>query len=229
VSGPVKAALDVLRDIRNTVRRAVDYGGLLPASYREDFLGRYVPLNALLSAGPPIERVEALKALIEGGVVEVVGPRMLVEADEGRGVFTLSSPDVAGSLREVTAVVDARIPQPDLRGDRSPLYRRMLARGTVREFVRRDPRTGEVLHTGGVEVTTAPFQVLGAGGYPVPGLYALGLPTEHLRWFTQVGSGRPRLRTLFQRDADAIAEHLLRPLPGRPHRPTGTADLASAR
>ncbi|HEY1485679.1 MAG TPA: FAD/NAD(P)-binding protein, partial [Micromonosporaceae bacterium] len=55
LNGPIKAALDVLRDIRNTVRDLVDFGGLDPASHRDDFEGWYVPINALLSAGPPLE------------------------------------------------------------------------------------------------------------------------------------------------------------------------------
>jgi hypothetical protein len=37
----------------------------------------------------------------------------------------------------------------------------------------------------------------------------LGIPTEHTRWFTQVGSGRPQVWTGFTADADAIAADLL--------------------
>ena len=37
----------------------------------------------------------------------------------------------------------------------------------------------------------------------------LGIPTEHIRWFTQVGSGRPQVWTGFTADADAVAADLL--------------------
>ncbi|MCE7001184.1 FAD/NAD(P)-binding protein [Saccharothrix sp. S26] len=213
VDGPVKAALDVLRDIRNTIRVAVDFGGLTVRSHRDDFLGRYVPMNALLSAGPPVERVEQLLALIEVGVVTVVGPHVRYECDPARGAFVMSSADVTGSRTELTALVDARIPQPDLRRDTSPLYEDLVARGLVTQFVEHDPVTGEVFETGGVDVTPAPFALLDRHGAEVPGVHALGLPTEHTRWFTQVGSGRPGMRTLFLRDADAVAERLLTPSP----------------
>jgi glycerate kinase len=40
-------------------------------------------------------------------------------------------------------------------------------------------------------------------------LFALGIPTEHTNWFTQVGSGKPGARSAFTRDARRIAEAAL--------------------
>jgi methylaspartate mutase epsilon subunit len=40
-------------------------------------------------------------------------------------------------------------------------------------------------------------------------MYVLGIPTEHTRWFTQVGSGRPGAWGEFTCDADAIAADAL--------------------
>ena len=37
-------------------------------------------------------------------------------------------------------------------------------------------------------------------------MFALGIPTEHTNWFTQVGSGKPGARSAFTRDARLIAE-----------------------
>ncbi len=72
----------MLRDIRNVVRLAVDFGGLLPESHTGFFHRRFLPVNALLSAGPPMYRVEQLRALIEQGVVEVAGPGTRFGTDE---------------------------------------------------------------------------------------------------------------------------------------------------
>ncbi|GAB3108441.1 FAD/NAD(P)-binding protein [Streptomyces calidiresistens] len=212
VDGPLKAALDVLRDIRNMVREAVDHGGLLPRSHVEDFRGGFLPVNALLSAGPPMYRVEQLRALIRAGVVEIVGPHTRFVADGKAGAFRVDSPRVAGSARWVRALVDARIPEPDLGRDTSPLIRQLLDEGVIRRYGITGP-DGETHLTGGMEVTPAPFRVVDASGRALPDLYALGIPTEHTRWFTQVGSGRPGVRTLFHRDADSIAVDALRPLP----------------
>ncbi|MGW0772195.1 FAD/NAD(P)-binding protein [Streptomyces sp. NPDC002835] len=226
VDGPLKSALDVLRDIRNVVREAVDFGGLLPESHTGFFHRRFLPVNALLSAGPPMYRVEQLRALIHRGVVEVAGPATRFTADDRAGGFLVSSPQVAGSERLVHTLVDARIPTPDLRRDTSPLTRRLIEEGMVRAYVIEGP-AGSRYVTGGLEVTDSPFHVVNAAGVPQPDLYALGIPTEHTRWFTQVGSSRPGVSTLFYRDADAIAADALRPL-GSPGERTGNRGTEGA-
>ncbi|MEV4949015.1 FAD/NAD(P)-binding protein [Streptomyces sp. NPDC053755] len=221
--GPLKAALDVLRDIRNTVREAVDFAGLLPASHTGDFERGFLPMNALLSAGPPLERVEQLYALIAQGVVEVAGPGTVFTPDHERAAFSVSSAQVAGSGRLATVLIDARIPTPDLHRDTSVLTRQLLSEGLVRSFTIHGPDSTH--ETGGLDVTPAPFHVRDTHGTPRPGLFALGIPTEHTRWFTQVGSSRPGTgRTLFYRDADALALALLDPTTGP--RPLATAGQA---
>ncbi|MCG3043361.1 FAD/NAD(P)-binding protein [Streptomyces sp. S1A] len=225
--GPLKAALDVLRDIRNVVREAVDYGGLRPSSHQEAFLRRFLPVNALLSAGPPRYRVRQLVALIEAGVVEVAGPATTYTADEEAGGFRVASPRVPGSARIAQVLIDARIPVPHLRRDTSPLVRGLLADGLVSEYVVEDSVHGERFESGGLAVTRAPFHVVDAGGRVRTDLYALGIPTEHTRWFTQVGSSRPGMRTLFYRDADAIAADLLAGGPPQ-DRPAGRALVGAA-
>jgi hypothetical protein len=85
VDGPVKAAQDVLRDLRNELRLIVDHGGLAGDSRRDHLDRWYTPLNAFLSIGPPRRRVEELAALVSAGVVEVLGPRLEVRAEDGPG------------------------------------------------------------------------------------------------------------------------------------------------
>ncbi|MET9440283.1 FAD/NAD(P)-binding protein [Streptomyces sp. NPDC006610] len=228
LDGPLKAALDVLRDIRNVVRQAVDFGGLLPESHTGFFHGRFLPVNALLSAGPPMYRVEQLRALIQQGLVEVAGPGTRFGTDEEAGGFTVGSPQVAGSDRVVQTLIDARIPTPDLHRDTSALTRRLLEEGTVRPYVIEGPDGGRFV-TGGLEVTDSPFHVVNAQGVVQRDLYALGIPTEHTRWFTQVGSSRPGVGTLFYRDADAIAVDSLRPLDEPAAGEPDDADAVAAR
>ncbi|HVQ90975.1 MAG TPA: FAD/NAD(P)-binding protein [Mycobacteriales bacterium] len=209
VDGPLKAALDVLRDIRDAVREAVDFGGLRPVSFQTEFLGRYVSVNSLLSAGPPIERVRQLVALLECGLLEIVGPDTRFEPEPATGRFVLTSAQVGGSARRVRVLIDARIPVPELHLDAAPLTRQLLADGLITEYVVTDPVSGDTVRTGGLAVTPAPFHVLDAAGHADPHLYALGIPTEHTRWFTQVGSSRPGGSTRFYRDADAIARSIV--------------------
>ncbi|MER5311284.1 FAD/NAD(P)-binding protein [Streptomyces sp. NPDC002773] len=226
LDGPLKSALDVLRDIRNVVREAVDFGGLLPDSHTGFFHSRFLPVNALLSAGPPMYRVEQLRALIQQGVVEVAGPGSVFGTDARAGGFQVSSPRVEGSARLVHTLIDARIPTPDLRRDTSPLTRQLVEEGMVRAYVIEGPG-GSRYVTGGLDVTESPFHVVDARGVPQPDLYALGIPTEHTRWFTQVGSSRPGVATLFYRDADAIAADALRPTNTPPPADDRPADISA--
>ncbi|MEC3978517.1 FAD/NAD(P)-binding protein [Amycolatopsis sp. H20-H5] len=205
VTNPLKAALDTLRDVRGCVRAAVDFGGLRPASHRDDFAAWFTPVNSLLAAGPPDFRVEQFLALLRAGMITVAGPDARFAVDEDAGAFVVQSPSVRGSRHELSVLIDARIPVPDLRRDLSPLLAGLLEDGLAGEFVAVDDLTGERLETGGLRVTPPPCRLVDLAGLPVTGLYALGLPTEHTRWFTQVGSSRPGPRDGFFADADAIA------------------------
>jgi hypothetical protein len=214
LDGPLKAALDVLRDLRGVIRHAVDHNGLLPKSQRW-FESWYVPRNAMLSAGPPVQRVEQLVALMRSGIVEVVGPAARFETDPATGRFCVTSPNVAGSAREATWLVEATTPDTQLRDNASPLYIQMLADGLVTEHV--NPADGSTAPwpTGGVAVTPTSFNAIDAAGQVRANIFVLGLPTEHARWFTQVGSSKPGASTSFTRDAEAIARSSLTQLLGQ--------------
>jgi methylaspartate mutase epsilon subunit len=203
VDGPLKAALDVIRDVRAVLREAVDFGGLSPESH-EDFLRWFVPLASFLSTGPPMVRLAQTQALLDAGVLVLVGPGTRFGA--GPEGFVVESPQVAGSRRTVRVLLDARTPVQDLTRDTSGLSRRLHSRGVLTTFTNTSGTSS--FRTGGVTVTPAPFHSVGLDG-PDPTLYVLGIPTEFTRWFTQVGSGRPRVRTGFTADADAIAADLL--------------------
>src|SRR5205807_5566707 len=103
--------------------------------------------------------------------------------------------------------VDARIPVPDLRRDPAPLTRALRAGGHWRSY--RNTGAGEEFDTGGVEVTRQEFHPVDAAGQPDPNVFVLGIPAEHTRWFTQVGSGRPGPWGEFTQDADTIAAGVL--------------------
>jgi methylaspartate mutase epsilon subunit len=201
--GPLKAALDVLRDVRGVLREAVDFGGLSAESH-EDFQGWFGPLASFLSAGPPMIRLAQTRALLDAGVLVLAGPDTRFET--GPEGFVVRSPQVAGSARTVPVLLDARQPVPDLDRDTSELSRQLRARGVLTTWTNESgPRP---TRTGGVAVTRAPFHPIGDQGVDTA-LHVLGIPTEHTRWFTQVGSGRPQVWTGFAADADAIAAALV--------------------
>lgn len=209
VDGPLKAALDTLRDTRAVMRAAVEFSSLHPDSHRDEFLNWFNPINTMLSAGPPALRIEQTTALIKAGVLTIVGPRLRIATDEATGEFLLASPQVARSETSARILIDARIPRPNVTADASPLTRQLVESGIASPHVNINARDGSRFVTGALAVTESPFRVVDAAGRPSRDLYAIGIPTEELRWFTQIGNGRPGPLTSFHSDADAVVCDLL--------------------
>ncbi|NNN36630.1 FAD/NAD(P)-binding protein [Streptomyces sp. S3(2020)] len=200
-NGPLKAALDVLRDLRNELRLTVDHGGIAGASRRDHLDRWYTPLNAFLSIGPPRRRIEELVALVEAGVVEVLGPRLEVRAQDG--AWVARSPDVPGSGVRVTTLIEARLPEPDLRHTADGLLARLLRTGQCR------PHSVDGYETGGLDVTPRPYHLIDRQGRAHSRRFAFGVPTEGVHWVTAAGA-RPGVDSVTLSDADAVARSALR-------------------
>ncbi|KAK8050959.1 hypothetical protein PG993_002344 [Apiospora rasikravindrae] len=185
VSGPVKAALDLLRDLRNEVRLIVDHAGLAGESRRQHLDRWYTPLNGYLSIGPPRERIEQMIALLEAGVLTLVGPSPeVVPDDDEDAAWVARSPEIPGSAVRVTALVEARLPEPDLRSTGDALLARLQETGQCR------PHTVEGYETGGLDVTHSPFHLIDCQGRAHPRRFALGVPTEGRIGSPRRGRGR---------------------------------------
>ncbi|MFG2139940.1 FAD/NAD(P)-binding protein [Streptomyces sp. NPDC048650] len=213
VGGPRKAALDVLRDLRNEIRLVVDHGGLDGASYRDELQGWYTPLNAFLSIGPPTSRIEEMAALVEAGVLDVLGPGIEVRPDAARGVFTARS-SVPGAEAHARVLIEARLTEPDLRRTADPLLRGLLASGQCTPY-RIASATGPDHETGGLAVTARPYRLVDAAGRAHPRRFAYGVPTEGVHWVTAAGI-RPGVDSVTLGDSDAIARTVLAAPPATP-------------
>ncbi|MEU9190347.1 FAD/NAD(P)-binding protein [Streptomyces sp. NPDC048484] len=207
VNGPLKAALDALRDLRNEVRLVVDHGGVSGESYRAELDGWYTPLNAFTSIGPPAFRIEQLIALIEAEVLHVVGPGMRVCPTDGDGGlpgpgFLVDAEGVSQPPVLVRTLVEARLPDIDLRRSADPLLRGLLAEGGCVPY-----RPGGH-ETGGMAVSDGAPRLLDKSGRAHPRRFAFGVPTEGVRWVTAVGI-RPGVGSVTLEDSDAIARAVL--------------------
>jgi FAD-NAD(P)-binding len=213
VDGPLKAAYDVLRDVRDIIRHAVDFAGLEPRSHRDHFLGAFVPAATAVSAGPPMKRLEQVIALMEAGVLEIAGPEALFTCEKKEGKFRISSPRVRGISWLADTLIDSRVPTTHIQDDSSELMQAMLASQFIDEHVNSDGMD-RCFTGGGLAVTEAPFHVIDGNGEPNMDCYALGILTEHTRWFQQVGSGTPNTSSRFSRDAGAISDDIFKSVQG---------------
>jgi hypothetical protein len=216
VSGPVKAALDILRDLRNELRLAIDHAGLTAASHRDDLDRWYTPLNAYLSIGPPASRIEEMIALIDAGILEVTGPGLGVTADEQDPLgpcFIGTSSEIADVRVRATALIEARLPDIDLRRTADPLMSQLLRTGQCAPY-RIPGGTGDTgtdaadYETGGLAVSERPYHLIDAEGVPHPRRFAYGVPTESVHWVTAAGI-RPGVGSVTLEDSDAIAAAVL--------------------
>ncbi|MER5972460.1 FAD/NAD(P)-binding protein [Streptomyces sp. NPDC002055] len=214
VSGPLKAALDVLRDLRNEVRLVVDHGGLEGGSHLNDLEGWYTPLNAFLSIGPPASRTEEMIALIEAGILELTGPGTQIRVDTDRPAFVARSTVVPGPPVRSRHLIEARLPPPDIRRTADPLLRHLFLTEQCRPH-RIDGECGVSHETGGLSVTERPCRVVDGQGRPHPRRFAYGVPTESVRWVTAAGV-RPGVDSVTLGDADAMARAVLALSPARP-------------
>ncbi|GAB3442029.1 FAD/NAD(P)-binding protein [Actinophytocola sediminis] len=206
VTGSLKAALDVLRDLRNEIRLLVDHSGLSGDAYRDDLQRWYMPLNAFLSIGPPAERIEQFGALMDAGLLEVLGPDLRVDCADGR--FVASSLVCPDRTVAASTLIEARLPETDLRTTTDPLLVSLLARGECAPY-RIPIRGGGHYLTGGVAVSRRPYRLLDAQDRPHARRLAFGVPTEAVHWVTAAGI-RPGVNSVILGDADAMARASLR-------------------
>jgi len=178
VMNPVKAATDVLRDIRDNLRYAVEFSGLTPASHQE-FLQHFCPLMNRIAVGPPLSRNRELQALYRAGLLSFgPGPAPQLDFDTEQARFTLSStrlqqPSTVCFDVLVRAKLDSFYPERD----RSPLVANLLKQQIIRPY-----RNGD-FHPGGIDVNRAQ-NVIAANGQVQPNFWALGNPTEGANFYT---------------------------------------------
>jgi hypothetical protein len=130
---PVKGALDVLRDLRDQFRYAVDFGGLTPASL-EDFAARIVPALNRAVVGPQYERHQELLALLAAGVASApFGPAPSVCWQPEQGRWRLASSRLAEPhSREVDWLAAAWVEPPAVDSSASPLVDSLWRKGWIR-------------------------------------------------------------------------------------------------
>jgi hypothetical protein len=224
LDSPLKAACDVLRDVRDNLRAAIEFGGLTEASHRW-VLSEFFPIMNRLAVGPPASRISEMLALMAAGVLEAdFGPGAKCQASEQGGLMRISASKWPGHSTEVHAFVKARISMHSPEDDASPLLQGLLDDGYVRLY-----RNGD-WHPGGIEIDRSHNWVTKNGSI-VSNAWALGIPTEGIKFCTFI-IPRPGVNSTALVDAGrAVARMLSNIRSGQnelPHGPLPTEAEASA-
>ncbi|MGH9108128.1 MAG: FAD/NAD(P)-binding protein [Acidimicrobiales bacterium] len=199
-ASPLKHAFEVLRALRDTMRQAVEFGGLNPASHR-DFQANVRNRVARIVAGPPVRRSEELLALVDAEVVRMpFGPSPAAIFD-GEGVVMASRFLDRPHAERFDHLIGAHIDQPTVHDSASPVLARLFERGRLRQL-RVD---GEEL--GSVDLTDD-FHPVAASGRPQETLWLYGALTEGARYYTAyLPSPSSRVRAFL--DAQVCADCVL--------------------
>lgn len=165
---PRKAGLEVLRDHRETLRYAVDFGGLDDTSHQE-FYGDLTSVFNRAVIGPQLERHEELTALVRSGVVSVpLGPAPRAEWNEDEDAWRLTSSRLRHAHGEsVDWLCLSTSAHPELEDTSSPLLSFLMDRETLR---RHRP---SVPSSRGVDITSD-HHPIGADGTVHTRMWVLG-------------------------------------------------------
>ncbi|MEU3570294.1 FAD/NAD(P)-binding protein [Kitasatospora sp. NPDC036755] len=201
LTSPVKAATDVIRDTRASLREAVEFSGLTPRSHQE-FNRIHNPTMNRVSFGPPLLRNRQLLALIRAGVVGLAGgPGCTVVLDREAGRFVVRTPYARGpEVLAADALVIARLDAFHPERDSSPLIGNLLGRGLVR------PYANGPFKPGGLEIDERGRPVT-AAGETLTTAWAIGYPVEGPRFYTHA-LPRHAMASQFTRDAETAVRDL---------------------
>lgn len=208
LSSPVKAATDVLRDTREAIRAAVEFGGLTPASHRY-FVENFDATTNRVSFGPPRRRNIEYLALRKAGLIDIVGgPGARVSVDDVHARFRIEADYPTGTMHwHADVLVAARLDAYSPLTDASPLSANLLARGLVRPY-----RNG-AYHPGGLDID-ADLHPIDAEGHVRDNLWAIGFPVEGPHFYTHA-LPRPLIPSRQTQDAELCVLELIRAIAGR--------------
>lgn len=201
VHGPVKAATDVLRDLRETFRLAAEYTGFTAESHKV-FAGEFVQTLNRIVFGPPRHRNAELVALLNAGVVELAGgPRATTNVDPASAKFVIDTRfGETVERRSADVLVLSRIDVFSPLNDGSALMQNLLQSGSIRPYY-----NGEY-HPGGIDIDQN-NNVLDRDGRSQPDFWAIGYLVEGPHYYTQE-LPRPGRYSRLTRDADVCISRL---------------------
>ncbi|MEZ3159458.1 FAD/NAD(P)-binding protein [Microbacterium sp. BWT-B31] len=173
---------------------------------------RYLSLAFAVTNGPPLVRIRELLALVDAGVVRLLGPDpKLRPFHDG---FIATSERVAGSEIAVRHVLDARVADPGIGAD--PLARRLAAAGVIRPFHRRRG-DGSTEPTSSVDTDPATGAAISCEGAVTPDLVVTGLLSLEARLHS-LQAPAPGTDAPVFREQDAAARALLAGVQARQQR-----------
>lgn len=206
---PRAAVNGAMGALRREVGRLTARGAFTGVSLARDVLGWFDGDSLALASGPPAERVRLVLALLEAGVVELLGPGTAVEADEDAGLFRASSAvtgrEVSSSVLLETRMSKGKVPDTD-----DPLLRALLDSGRARIHTMDGVETHSMEATGAeiAEDAEGGHNLVSADGQVDPAIVVLGIPAQSTQPGSAIGA-TPGVPSPLLAGADVAARQVM--------------------
>lgn len=203
---PLKAGLWSISASRKPVS-ILGARGVYTAESRRGPLKRMMGLGQMVGSGPPLFRTRELLALVDAGLVTLLGGRPTVTADESG--FHVSTAQVKDTV-DATALIDAWMHSPTTARPADPLSVSIEDAGRARTF-NNVTSDGALAPSGSPEINPHTRALVRADGTEDPRVHLVGIPTGTGGQMPDVTiSPMPGTDPLMLQETDQVAASLLR-------------------
>ncbi|QKG21564.1 FAD/NAD(P)-binding protein [Actinomadura verrucosospora] len=171
--------------LRGSVQRLLTIGAIDGRSVVADVNGWFDALGLALASGPPPGRSAQVHALIEAGVLELLGEGTTVTVEDG--LFVGRASGVAREPVRARAFIETRMSKGKIATTDDPLLRGLLGTGRAR-LHRLPTRDGAFAQDSSLDVTADGFHLLDAEGRADAQVIVLGIPAEGVQPNSAIGA-----------------------------------------
>lgn len=206
---PRAAVNSAMGALRKKVAALTRSGALSGQSLARDVLGWFDGDALALASGPPAGRVREVLALIEAGIIDLLGPGLVIEADEKSGEFLASSP-ITGRIERSRVLLETRMSKGKIPETDDPLLRSLLDSG------RACLHTVDGVPTASMEATAAQISESVTGGHHLvaadgsidESVVVIGIPAQSTQPGSAIGA-TPGVPSPLLAGADIAAQQIL--------------------
>lgn len=206
---PRAAVNGAMGALRRRVGRLTGRGAFTGRSLARDVLGWFDGDSLALASGPPADRVRLVLALIEEGIIELIGPEMVIEADESAGLFRAASP-LTGRVATSAVLLETRMSKGKIPRTSDPLLRALLETGRARIHTVDGVPTHSMEATGAEisEEALGGHNLIAADGTVEESVVVLGIPAASTQPGSAIGA-TPGVPSPLLAGADVAAKQIM--------------------
>lgn len=208
---PRAAVNRVMSVLRNSAQHLGAIGAVSGTSLVRDLHGWFDTDGLYLASGPPSGRVRRVLALIDAGVIDLLGPETTIETELGPDPCFRATSAITGRTAESTILLETRMSKGKAISTDDPLLQALLSSGRARIHAVDEVRTDYIEATGAKvdEAVTRGHNLVGAAGDVDESVVVLGIPASTTQPGSAIGA-TPHVPSPLLAGADIAAKQIAR-------------------